>query len=70
MEWTCSEYTDTYIGKETNCLDKIITGGELVVIRGGAWDEKPGKCRVSHRKVGYPGERSNFIGFRVVRELK
>jgi formylglycine-generating enzyme required for sulfatase activity len=69
-EWTCSVYTDTYDGKETKRLDKIITGGEVVVLRGGAWDEEPEKCRVSHRKVGYPGERSKYIGFRVVRELK
>lgn len=69
-EWTCSEYTDTYTGKEKKCLDKITTGGESVVLRGGAWDEKAKNCRVSHRKVGYPGERSQYIGFRVVRELK
>jgi formylglycine-generating enzyme required for sulfatase activity len=69
-EWTCSEYTDTYIGNETKCLDKITTGGEAVVLRGGAWDETPKNCRVSHRKVGYPGERSQYIGFRVVRELE
>jgi len=69
-EWTCSEYTDEYNGKETKCLKEITTGGEAVVLRGGAWDEEPKKCRVSHRKVGYPGERSPNIGFRVVRELK
>jgi len=69
-EWTCSEYNDTYIGKETECLKEIFTPGQMVVIRGGAWDEKPKNCRVSHRKFGYPGERSQYIGFRVVRELK
>ena len=69
-EWTCSEYTDEYNGKETRCLDKITNGGEAVVRRGGSWDEEPKKCRVSHRKVGYPSERSPYIGFRVVRELK
>ena len=69
-EWTCSEYTDTYTGKEIKCLDKITTGGESVVLRGGAWDEGPKNCRVSHRKVGYPGERSQYIGFRVVRKLE
>jgi formylglycine-generating enzyme required for sulfatase activity len=71
-EWTCSEYTDEYNDsmKETKCLEKITTGREVVVLRGGSWDEEPKNCRVSYRKAGYPGERSPFIGFRVVRELK
>jgi formylglycine-generating enzyme required for sulfatase activity len=69
-EWTCSEYTDKYNGKETKCLKRITVGGEVVVLRGGSWDDEPKKCRVSYRKAGYPGERSPFIGFRVVRELK
>jgi formylglycine-generating enzyme required for sulfatase activity len=66
-EWTCSKYTDSYIGKETKCLEKITTGSELVVLRGGAWDEKPQDCRASRRKFGYPYERSDAVGFRVVR---
>jgi formylglycine-generating enzyme required for sulfatase activity len=69
-EWTCSEYTDTYIGKETKCLDKITNPWQLVVIRGGAWDEPPVHCRAARRKSGYPGERSQYIGFRVVKILK
>ncbi|MCK4762165.1 MAG: SUMF1/EgtB/PvdO family nonheme iron enzyme [Candidatus Aminicenantes bacterium] len=71
-EWTCSEYTPGYneSKKEENCLGKIKTGGELVVLRGGAWNEKPGHCRVSRRRGLNPGERSPYIGFRVVRELK
>lgn len=69
-ELTCSQYTDSYIGKETECLKKIITGGEAVVLRGGSWDEKPKDCRVSRRKFGYPGSRSDNVGFRVVRKLK
>lgn len=78
-EWTCSEYIEKYNDsndelndskKETDRLEKITTGGEVVALRGGAWDEKPEKCRVSHRKVGYPGARSPNIGFRVVKELK
>jgi formylglycine-generating enzyme required for sulfatase activity len=71
-EWTCSEYTPGYneSKKEENCLENIKTGGELVVLRGGAWNEKPRHCRVSRRKSLNPGERSPYIGFRVVRELK
>ena len=71
-EWTCSEYTPGYneSKKEENCLEKIKTGGELVVLRGGAWNEKPGSCRVSRRKAVNPGVRTKDIGFRVVRELK
>lgn len=69
-EWTCSQYTDSYIGKETGCLEKITTGLESVVLRGGAWDERPRNCRVSRRKFGYPGDSSDAVGFRVVRELK
>jgi formylglycine-generating enzyme required for sulfatase activity len=71
-EWTCSEYTDKYneSKKEENCLEIIKTDGELVVLRGGAWNEKPESCRVSRRNALNPGERSPYIGFRVVRELK
>lgn len=69
-EWTCSEYTDEYNGKETERLEKITTGAEVLVLRGGSWDDESKKCRASHRKAGYPGERSPYIGFRVVRELK
>lgn len=72
-EWTCSEYTSKYYenyGKEKKCLGEIKTGGELVVLRGGAGNEKPEHCRVSRRKALNPGERSPYIGFRVVRELK
>lgn len=72
-EWTCSEYTDKYLNelkKEENCLEIIKTGGKLVVLRGGAWNEKPEHCRVSRRNAVDPGQRSPYIGFRVVRELK
>ncbi len=69
-EWTCSEYTDSYTEKETKCLDKIRTSGRLVVIRGGAWDEPPKSIRAAYRKGMRPVERTDNIGFRVVRELK
>jgi formylglycine-generating enzyme required for sulfatase activity len=69
-EWTCSQYTDSYNEKEIQCLERITTGSETVALRGGAWDEKPQNCRVSRRKFGFPGELSNAVGFRVVRELK
>ena len=69
-EWTCSQYTDSYIGKETECIEKITTGSVFVVLRGGAWAENPKNCRVSYRKFGYPNDRRYDVGFRVVRELK
>jgi formylglycine-generating enzyme required for sulfatase activity len=69
-EWTCSEYTDSYVGKETESIGSISTSMKSVVIRGGAWDEEPRNCRAAHRRSGYPDERSKKIGFRVVRELK
>lgn len=71
-EWTCSEYTPGYneSKKEENCLEIIKSSWKLVVLRGGAWNEKPESCRVSRRKIVNPGERSPYIGFRVVKELK
>ncbi|MCK4763166.1 MAG: SUMF1/EgtB/PvdO family nonheme iron enzyme [Candidatus Aminicenantes bacterium] len=69
-EWTCSEYTDDY-NKETNRLyKKDITDWKDVVIRGGAWDEKPNNCRVSRRRGCKPFETSSSIGFRVVIQLE
>lgn len=69
-EWTCSEYTDTYIGKETNCLDKITNPIQQIVLRGGAWDYRPDECRVYYRISRSYDAINDNIGFRVVRELK
>jgi len=72
-EWTCSKYSNKYYESkdEEKCLKEITTGGYVqIVIRGGAWSEKPESCRVFRRRGVNPGEKKAFIGFRVVREIK
>jgi formylglycine-generating enzyme required for sulfatase activity len=39
-----------------------------VAVRGGAWNFAPSLARVSTRLILAPDFRSNYIGFRLVRE--
>jgi formylglycine-generating enzyme required for sulfatase activity len=64
-EWTCSEYTDKYSGKEQRCAN----GGSLRTLRGGAWFLKPGLVRAAHRGGFSHGYRSDDAGLRLVRQL-
>jgi hypothetical protein len=34
-------------------------------MRGGAWDNDPGRCRTASRSFSDPGGLSNSLGFRV-----
>jgi len=69
-EWTCSEYSDRYAWKKLRCVDKSQFSSKLFTIRGGAWDESPKNVRAACRRGRRSVERSESIGFRVVRELK
>ncbi len=63
-EWTCSVYDDSYSGAETKC---ITSSDEPRVIRGGSWKDGPSGIRSAYRNGNTPSEKSNDIGFRVVR---
>ena len=63
-EWTCSVYDDSYSGAELRC---VTSGDAPQVIRGGSWKDEPSNIRSAYRNGNVPKEKSNDIGFRVVR---
>lgn len=40
--------------------------GENRVLRGGSWNNRPGRCRSAYRYERTPGYRLDYVGFRVV----
>ena len=70
-EWTCSEYSAFYNGKEQDCFSKInlIQNGSppLMVIRGGTWMSDAVDLRSDYRYESGPAQRYNFLGFRAAR---
>jgi formylglycine-generating enzyme required for sulfatase activity len=63
-EWTCSEFTDEYNGKEKECLMK--NNKKNRVLRGGSWDGNPRNVRSADRGRDTPDDRGDGYGFRVV----
>jgi len=62
-EWTCSEYTDKYTGKEQQCVE---SAGRFVV-RSGSWDFIAWWARSAARNGGRPTERNVNFGIRPAR---
>ncbi|MCP4698201.1 MAG: formylglycine-generating enzyme family protein [Gammaproteobacteria bacterium] len=67
-EWTCSEYTDKYNGKESRCANDIYSGS-LVSLRGGSWGDASGGLRTAYRGKDRPLTRDDDLGFRLARTL-
>ncbi len=63
-EWTCSEKTDKYNGKEKNCINK--NSNKNRVLRGGSWYNRPRNVRTANRFRNTPDFRGDRNGFRVV----
>ena len=42
---------------------------DLRVLRGGSWDDFPGRLRVAERNRSSPGVSNNGYGFRLVQDL-
>ncbi len=62
-EWTCSEYTENYNGKEKQCSTSAIR----FVMRGGSWLSVPRFLRSAYRNRYVPTNRSVNFGFRLAR---
>ena len=41
--------------------------GENRVIRGGSWNNIAGNCRAAYRNANHPGNRNDWLGFRLAR---
>jgi formylglycine-generating enzyme required for sulfatase activity len=65
-EWTCSEYDESYSGKEQKCISKNHT--EPRVIRGGSWFNLPESVRSADRNGSPPMGRINYVGFRLLQD--
>ncbi len=63
-EWTCSEYTNKYNGKEKTCINK--SSNKNRVLRGGSWTNFPRSVRAANRGRNSPDDRVVYLGFRVV----
>ena len=64
-EW-CQDWYGTYAsGAQTNPTGPSSGSGR--VLRGGSWGSNSVYCRASYRPYYTPGNRDNFIGFRVAR---
>ena len=66
-EWTCSEYEDTYRGKELRCFEKSHSKSIRLSLRGGSWVNGGAGLRSAVRGSGRPTDRGGFLGFRVSR---
>jgi len=66
-EW-CSDWyqADYYSSSPLNNPTGPVTGSYRVV-RGGCWGNDANNCRSSNRHYDYPGARSSYVGFRLVR---
>jgi formylglycine-generating enzyme required for sulfatase activity len=70
-EW-CNDFYDSDYYKKTPTLDpqgpQMDEGDK--VIRGGAWNERPAKCRSADRNNRRPKTNQPIIGFRVVLDIQ
>jgi formylglycine-generating enzyme required for sulfatase activity len=67
-EWTCSEYDKNYKGGEKQCLGKNnASNGDLLVARGGSFNDTPRRLRMDNRYGYWPWERLDHWGFRLAR---
>lgn len=64
-EWTCSEWSAEFDGREAACNTSEETDGSRV-IRGGSWNLTSVWLRSSARNRYNSASRSDFVGFRVI----
>ena len=64
-EW-CNDWHAAYTKEDLIDPKGPLSGGSRI-IRGGSWDFGVGGGRLNNRNQGMPGERSGYIGFRLVR---
>jgi formylglycine-generating enzyme required for sulfatase activity len=63
-EWTCSEYENTYQGKEKRC----VSNAGFFALRGGSWYNNARRTRAADRDRLEPAVRSDNLGARLARQ--
>jgi len=66
-EWTQDWYEKDYYGNSPRNNPNGPLLGSSRVGRGGSWDSSAGYCRSALRYLDDPGDRRNFLGFRLLR---
>jgi formylglycine-generating enzyme required for sulfatase activity len=65
MQWCQDGYDKDYYATSPTDDPCGPLDGSNRVDRGGSWHTSAGRCRAACRDNGAPGERLNFLGFRV-----
>ncbi len=63
-EW-CSDWYGYYTNSTQTNPNGPISGSRRV-FRGGRWSSRASSCRSANRSISDPGDRNNFLGFRLV----
>ena len=66
-EWCYDWYGSSYYANSPGCTPVGESSGSNRVGRGGSWSSGAVSSRVAHRNYGTPGNRNNYIGFRLSR---
>jgi len=68
-EWIQDWYNEEYYANSPHHDPHGPSSGSYRVVRGGGWDCTAGDCRSASRNVEHPGDRSKFVGFRLLRKI-
>jgi formylglycine-generating enzyme required for sulfatase activity len=68
-EWTADCYNENYVGAPSDGSAWLTGKCEFKRIRGNDWGEAPVFSRSGNRNALVPGDRGDWIGFRVARDL-
>ena len=63
-EWTCSEYKESYDGREQECA----VSASKYSLRGGSWVDGPGEARAAFRDIVLQYNRDYGLGFRLAQD--
>ena len=66
-EWIQDKFHGYYKGAPSNGSAWDYGGGSSCVVRGGSWSDNASGCHSACRFSSAPGDRRNFVGFRLLR---
>jgi len=69
-EWCSDWYSDSYYDSSPSDNPAGPVTGQYRVLRGGTWNGTARVCRIAYRMYMYPAWCSDYVGFRVCRDLE